>query len=43
MVFYAHDRAFACELGAIQSILPDPTLGQNTSTRLNTAAPTTGP
>ena len=27
MVFYAHDRAFACELGAIQSILPDPTLG----------------
>jgi hypothetical protein len=26
MVFYAHDRAFACELGAIQSILPDPPL-----------------
>jgi hypothetical protein len=24
-------------------VLPDPTLGQNTSTRLNTAAPTTGP
>jgi hypothetical protein len=27
MVFYAHDRAFVCELGAIQSILPDPTFG----------------